>query len=119
VFGRDWRFFDLAGNPTTVRVSGNLVTTSIPMARTAAVAGIGLYLCAPFIASDLLASGALIPILLDYPTPEMEIVALYPHRRHLTAKVRAFVDILVDVLTAEQQRWSDLSVALIDQPVEN
>ena len=26
----------------------------------------------------------------------MEIVALYPHRRHLTAKTRMFIDMLVN-----------------------
>jgi DNA-binding transcriptional LysR family regulator len=45
---------------------------------------------------DLLASGALVPLLPDYQAPEYEIVALYPHRRHMTAKVRAFIDMLVD-----------------------
>lgn len=116
VFGRDWPFSDSAGNPITMRISGNLVTTGTSTLRAAAVAGIGLWLCPTFIASDLLASGALVPILLDYPTPDMEIVALYPQRRHLTAKVRAFVDILGDIFAAEEQRWSDLSVALIGRP---
>lgn len=76
---------------------------------------------APCRAAVALSSNSIAPrlVLLDYPTPETEIVALYPQRRHLTAKVRAFVDILVDVFTAEQERWSDLSVAEIDQPVEN
>jgi DNA-binding transcriptional LysR family regulator len=32
----------------------------------------------------------------DYQAPEFEVVALYPHRRHMTAKVRAFIDMLVD-----------------------
>lgn len=44
--------------------------------RTAAVAGLGLWLCPPYIVSDLLDSGALVPLLLDYGRPEMEIVAL-------------------------------------------
>ena len=119
MFGREWRFFDAAGNPTTVRVSGNLVTTAASTLRDAAVAGVGLWLCPTFIASDLLASGALIPILLDYPTPETEIVALYPHRRHLTAKVRAFIDMLVDRFSTEEQRWNELSVASFGRPVGN
>jgi hypothetical protein len=36
-----------------------------------------------------------VPLLRDYRLPEMEIVALYPHRQHLTAKVRAFLDMPV------------------------
>lgn len=58
------------------RLSGNLVTTSVVVMRTAAVAGLGLWLCPPYIVSDLLDSGALVPLLLDYGRPEMEIVAL-------------------------------------------
>lgn len=50
----------------------------------------------PFLVADLLASGALVALLTDYRTPEIEVVALYPHRRHVTAKVRAFIDMLVD-----------------------
>jgi DNA-binding transcriptional LysR family regulator len=42
----------------------------------------------------------------QYKAPESEIVAVYPHRRHLPAKVRAFIDLLVDRF-AKEQRWFD------------
>jgi DNA-binding transcriptional LysR family regulator len=58
---------------------------------------------APFLIFDLLASGALVPLLTDYHAPEFEVVALYPHRRHVTAKVRAFIDMLVDRFADEQR----------------
>jgi DNA-binding transcriptional LysR family regulator len=102
VFGPQFPFIDPAGNPVTARVSGNLTTTSIAVMRTATLAGLGLWLCPPYIVSDLLASGALVPLLTDYGRPEMEIVALYPHRRQLSAKVRLFLDALVDRFAAEQ-----------------
>lgn len=100
----NFQFIDRAGNPVAGRVSGNLVTTSIAVLRTAAVAGLGLWLCPPYAVSDLLASGALVPLLPDYGRPEMEIVALYPHRRQLSAKVRLFLDMLVDRFAEEQRR---------------
>ena len=65
-----------------------------------------MWLCPPFTVADLLASGGLVPLLPDYETPELEIVALYPHRRHLSTKVRLFLDLLVDRF-AEEQRWLD------------
>jgi DNA-binding transcriptional LysR family regulator len=37
----------------------------------------------------------------EYRTPEFEINALYPHRRHLAAKLRVFIDMLVDRFAAE------------------
>jgi DNA-binding transcriptional LysR family regulator len=106
MFGAEFPFIDPAGKTVAVRVSGNLVTTSILLMRTAAVAGLGLWLCPPYIVSDLLASGELVPLLSDYGRPEMEIVALYPHRRQLSAKVRLFLDRLV-ARFGEEQRLID------------
>jgi DNA-binding transcriptional LysR family regulator len=103
-FGDHWPFLDARGNPVVARVSGNLITTSAETLRAAAIAGAGLGLLALFLIFDLLASGALVPLLPDYQTPEFEIVALYPHRRHLTAKLRAFLDMLVDHFS-NAQRW--------------
>src|ERR1700722_5640156 len=100
-FGPEYPFIDAAGNPATARVSGNLLTTSIAVMRATALAGLGVWLCPPYIVSDLLASGALVSLLTDYERPEMEIVALYPHRRQLSAKVRLFLDMLVDRFAAE------------------
>jgi len=104
IFGHDWPFLDANGQMVVVRVSGNLVTTSPETMRAVTLAGGGLWLSPPHIVSDLLASGALIPLLTDYRTQELEIVALYPHRRHMTAKLRAFIDLLVDRF-ANQQQW--------------
>ena len=71
--------------------------------RDAAVAGLGLWMCPPYVISDLLASGALLSLLRDYQSPEMEIVVLYPHRRHMTAKVRVCIEMLVGRFAEEQR----------------
>jgi DNA-binding transcriptional LysR family regulator len=110
IYGTEFRFIDPAGTPVSARVSGKLFTSSITLMRTAAAAGLGLWLCPPFIVSDLLASGALVPLLPDYGTPELEIVALYPHRRQLSTKVRLLLDMLVDRF-AKEQRWLDAAPA--------
>jgi DNA-binding transcriptional LysR family regulator len=102
IFGHEWHFLDRSGNPLVVRVSGNLVTTSVAALRNAATSGAGLWMCPPYLVSDLLASGALVPLLQNYRRPEMEVVALYPHRRYMTAKVRVFIDMLAGRFTEEQ-----------------
>jgi DNA-binding transcriptional LysR family regulator len=112
IFGPEFPFVDPAGNPVSARVSGNLTTTSIVVMRTAALAGRGLWLCPPYIVSDLLASGALVPLLSDYGRPELEIVALYPHRRQLSAKVRLFLDRLIEQF-AKELHWAE---AASEQP---
>jgi DNA-binding transcriptional LysR family regulator len=61
----EFHFIDPGGTPVSARVSGKLATSSTTLMRTAAAAGLGLWLCPPFIVSDLLASGALVPLLPD------------------------------------------------------
>jgi DNA-binding transcriptional LysR family regulator len=95
-FGDHWAFLDASGNTVVARAAGNLIANNRETLRAAAIAGIGLWLAPPYLIFDLLASGALVPLLPDYQAPEFEVVALYPHRRHMTAKVRAFIDMLVD-----------------------
>ena len=99
----EWLFEDPAGNPIAARVTGSLITTSTETLNAAAAAGVGLVLTGPFLIADLLASGALMPLLPDYRAQGVEVNAFYPHRRHLSAKVRVFVDMLVDWF-GEQER---------------
>ena len=98
------QFGDARGKPAVARISGSLISSHYETTLAAALAGIGLILTSPFLVADLIASGALVPLLPDYRAQEVEINALYPHRRHLSYKVRAFIDMLVDRF-AEQQRW--------------
>jgi DNA-binding transcriptional LysR family regulator len=99
----EWLFQDPVGNPVVARVSGSLITNSTEARRAAAAAGVGLVRTAPFLMADLLASGALVPVLPDYRVQGFEINAFYPSRRHLSAKVRVFIDMLVDRF-GEQER---------------
>ena len=85
---------------------GKLVSTSIAVIAHSCRCRTRIVVVPPYIVSDLLASGALVTLLPDDRTPELEIVALYPHRRHLSTKVRLFLDMLVDRF-AEEQRWLD------------
>lgn len=100
----EWHFVDPDGNPVVAHVAGSLMTSSPEIMRAAAAAGIGLVLTAPFLIADLLASGALVPLLPDYRAQGFEINAFYPHRRHLSTKVRVFIDMLVEQF-AEQERY--------------
>ena len=93
-FGDEWRFTDPGGRPLTVRVAGNLVTSDTELRRLAVLAGLGLSLIAPFAIDEELRGGSLVPLLRNYPTVVFSIAVVYPHRRHLAAKVRVFIDAL-------------------------
>jgi DNA-binding transcriptional LysR family regulator len=99
----EWRFIDRKGGPASVRVSGNLITNSGETLRTAALQGVGVCMAAGFIVQDDLEAGRLVRLLPEYRPVELSMNAVYPHRHHLSAKVRTFIDMLVHH-SAEQQK---------------
>ena len=62
--------------------------------RDIAVSGLGLTVLPTFIASKDLEKGTLVPVLTDYRLPETAVSAVYPQNRHLSTKIRVFVDFL-------------------------
>ncbi len=102
-FGDEWRFFDRKGAPATVRISGSLVTNSGEALRRMVIEGAGIGLLAGFLVRDDLDAGRLVRLLPEYRPVEMSMNAVYPHRHHLSAKVRTFIDMLVHH-SAEQQK---------------
>jgi DNA-binding transcriptional LysR family regulator len=103
-FGDDWRFTGPDRKPASVRVSGNLLTSSGETLRTAALHGLGIFLAPGFLSADDLEAGRLVPLLSDYQPVEFAINALYPHRHLVSAKVRAFLD-LVAARILDHRRW--------------
>jgi DNA-binding transcriptional LysR family regulator len=99
----EWRFTDRKGAPASVRPSGNLITNSGETLRQAALEGIGISLAAGFLVHDDLEEGRLVRLLPEYRPIEFSMIAIYPHRHHLSAKVRTFIDLLVQH-SAEQQK---------------
>jgi DNA-binding transcriptional LysR family regulator len=102
-YGDEWRFVDRKGTPASVRISGNLVSNSGDMLRTAALQGVGILLGPGFLVADDLDSGRLVRLLSEYRPVELSMNAVYPHRHHLSAKVRTFIDLLAHH-SAEHQK---------------
>ncbi len=92
----NWPFAGDGGEMVTVSVTGPMEVNSPQVARAAAVAGLGFAILPDFIAAPELASGRLLSVLDDKVPTGGGIFAVYPHRRYLPAKVRVFVDFLVD-----------------------
>jgi DNA-binding transcriptional LysR family regulator len=102
-FGDEWRFTDPDGAPLAVRVAGNLVTADTEVRRLAVIAGLGLGLIPPFAVDEELGAGSLVPLLRKYPSPAFSIAAVYPHRQHLAAKVRVFIDTLAKLFAGRNR----------------
>jgi DNA-binding transcriptional LysR family regulator len=102
-FGDEWQFVDRKGTPASVRVAGRLVSNSAETLRIAALHGVGVCLAAGFLVHDDLEAGRLVRLLPEYRPVELSMNAVYPHRHHLSAKVRTFIDMLANH-SAEQQK---------------
>ena len=88
---REWNLTG-PGGEVTVPVSGNLRTNSIATLQAAALEGRGVIMAPSFSIDQFLRSESLVRVLPDYHVAEFPIVALYPHRQHVSAKVRSFID---------------------------
>jgi DNA-binding transcriptional LysR family regulator len=89
-----WRLVD-DGREIVVPVSGPFVANNGDILRDAAVEGLGLTMAPDFILRPELASGRLVPVLEAHVLRNSAVWAVYPESRHLSTKVRAFVDALV------------------------
>ncbi|MBL8566581.1 MAG: LysR family transcriptional regulator [Hyphomicrobiaceae bacterium] len=79
-----------------IAVSGNLVSDNLDALRSAALSGMGVAYLGTDIIGDDLREGRLQRVLPDIGTPQLSVSAVYPSRRYLSAKVRSFIDFLVE-----------------------
>src|ERR1700692_1316218 len=91
---RMWHLRAADGTAVDIAPVGNLRSNISSVLETAALAGHGLAWLPTYLCFDALRSGRLVTVLDDYTAPPYTLRALYPHHRHLSAKVRVFVDFL-------------------------
>lgn len=92
----NWQFTTRNGETIAVPVGGPMEANSPLTIRAAAIAGLGIAILPDFIAVPAIKSGELVKLMDDITAVDAGIYAVYPHRRYLPAKVRTFVDFLVD-----------------------
>ncbi len=112
---QDWLFM-VEGHEESIGVAGCLQSESMEVLRQAAVAGVGLVRLPTFVAAAELKSGALVPVLARFELRDASVFALYPATRHLTPKVRAFVDYLTAAI-AHPTYWRRHELSVGDDAV--
>lgn len=80
--------------PHQVRVRGPLCCNNGETLREAALAGLGIVMLPTFIVGQDLQSGQLQQVLPVFAPPPLDIYALYPVNRYLSAKVKLWVEFL-------------------------
>jgi len=93
-----WLFMQ-NGEPVEMTTNASYGTSGdalagIPLARS----GAGLFQIYRFTVEDDLRAGTLTEVLRDFGGCSRPFILLYPHGRHLSSRVRAFVDFIVEKL---------------------
>lgn len=94
---REWVYFTDTGERYTVMVDGNLHVDDDHIQRRAALDGLGILRMPKLFIGDALERGELVPLWRDERAPIVTLALVYPSRRMLPAKVRAFVDFMIEV----------------------
>jgi DNA-binding transcriptional LysR family regulator len=105
-FFRRWHLRNGDGTELHVSLAGNIRANHPTVLMHAALAGHGIVYAPTYLVGEALRTGRLVTVLDDYALPPLTVRALYPHNRHLSAKVRAFVDFLVARFEPESP-WDD------------
>ena len=100
----DWHFISPDNKQISVPVSGSMQANNSLALREALLRGVGITRTPTFVVGKDVQDGRLLPILGNYRTLEVSIYLVYPQRRHLSPKVRAFVDFMADRIS-EPPYW--------------
>ncbi len=100
--------FTREGETTVLPVKGLVESNDGQVLRAAALEGLGILVQPTYIVYDDIVAGRLVPLLDDWDLPRLTINLAYPSRKHLTAKVRTFIDFLAEHFDREQyeRKWT-------------
>ena len=90
-----WRLTS-KGKVITVHPHGRFKADNGEALTAAALAGLGVAMVPDFLIETHVASGALVPVLTDYPPPEGGLFVVRPAGEFPPRKVRALIDILIE-----------------------
>lgn len=100
-----WHFESRDGVTHVVRIAPRHRANNGRMLVELALLGLGIVIEPDFIVAPEVRAGRLVRLLPGFELPRAPIAAVYPSRRHLSAKVRAFVDFLAERFSRAPE-WS-------------
>ncbi|MGY2318746.1 LysR family transcriptional regulator [Pseudomonas sp. SDO5522_S412] len=89
--------FMVDGQVQEVTIEGALSVFGAEIYAASAVAGLGIIQCPHYRIAELINQGVMQEILIDRPPPPMPVSVLYPQNRHMSPRVRVFVDWLAEI----------------------
>ena len=100
--------FSRDGQTTTIGARGLLESNDGQVLRAAALGGLGILIQPTYILFDDIVAGRLVPVLDAWDLPRLTINLAYPSRKHLSAKVRTFIDFIAQQfeLMEYERKWT-------------
>jgi DNA-binding transcriptional LysR family regulator len=100
--------FSRDGKTSVINVKGLLESNDGQVLRAAALDGLGILVQPAYILYDDIQNGRLVPVLDDWDLPRLTINLAYPSRKHLSAKVRTFIDFVAERFVAMdyEKKWT-------------
>ncbi|MBB6562963.1 DNA-binding transcriptional LysR family regulator [Acidovorax soli] len=91
-----------------VGIQGLLESNDGQVLRAAALGGLGILVQPSYIVYDDIVAGRLVPLLNDWDLPRIQINIAYPSRKHLSAKVRSFIDFMAEEFARNdyERKWT-------------
>lgn len=102
-----WRVRTPGGGEREVHSEPGAVIPEPAVVRTMLLGGAGVGWLPDFYARAAIADGSLVRVLADHGFDTIDVHALYPSHRSLSAKVRVFIDALADHLAAQRVSGSE------------
>ena len=96
-----WQF-QINGQTSQVTVPATVRVNTARATATLVNAGRGIGLCLYSTVKDDLESGRLVRVLRKFEAYDRSVYAVYPHSQHLSGKVRAFVEHLLETFAADR-----------------
>lgn len=93
---RQWLYVNQYGKESLVDVSSRISSNSSEMEIALCKAGQGIARMPSFLFTDEIESGQLVELFPDYKPSVIDIYLIYPSRKHMSAKVRCFIDFVVE-----------------------
>jgi DNA-binding transcriptional LysR family regulator len=92
----EWQFVSKEGKPWAVQINGPLHANNGDVLRAAALQGLGIVYLPSFIVGPDVQASTLASLIPEFVPTDTAIHAVYPHSRHLSPKVRAFINFLAE-----------------------
>lgn len=99
-----WEYRNENNETIHVDVENLVECNNLPMQKTLIMNGLGIGRLPSFMCDEEIKSGQLVRVLGEFEKSQQSAYLLYPHRLHLSAKVRAFVDLAINYFQTGQHK---------------